>query len=133
MEHLKAIVIKFVMIAVVLGIILTGIYGVPVSDMLIVSVILTLGAYVLGDLMVFKRLNGEQKKRNTVATMADAGLTFVLLWFLGTAMFPDHNVIVASLISAIVIAAGEWFFHKYLDNSIFNDNRRYHSDPIHNS
>ncbi|MGD6804558.1 DUF2512 family protein [Rossellomorea vietnamensis] len=131
MEHLKALAIKFVMVTVVLGIILTGIYGVPVSDMLIVSVILTLGAYVLGDLLVFKRLNGEQKKRNVIATMADAGLAFVLLWFLGTAMFPDHNVIMASLISAIVIAAGEWFFHKYLDNSVFNDNRSYHSDPIH--
>ncbi|MGD7023733.1 YndM family protein [Rossellomorea vietnamensis] len=131
MEHLKALAIKFVMVAVVLGIILTGIYGVPVSDMLIVSVILTLGAYVLGDLLVFKRLNGEQKKRNVIATMADAGLAFVLLWFLGTAMFPDHNVIMASLISAIVIAAGEWFFHKYLDNSVFTDNRSYHSDPIH--
>ncbi|MGD6966286.1 YndM family protein [Rossellomorea vietnamensis] len=131
MEHLKALAIKFVMVAVVLGIILTGIYGVPVSDMLIVSVILTLGAYVLGDLLVFKRLNGEQKKRNVIATMADAGLAFVLLWFLGTAMFPDHNVIMASLISAIVLAAGEWFFHKYLDNSIFTDNRSYHSDPIH--
>jgi Na+/pantothenate symporter len=131
MEHLKALAIKFAMVAVVLGIILTGIYGVPVSDMLIVSVVLTLGAYVLGDLLVFKRLNGEQKKRNVIATMADAGLTFVLLWFLGTAMFPDHNVIMASLISAIVIAAGEWFFHKYLDNSVFNDNRNYHSNPIH--
>ncbi|MGF2614723.1 DUF2512 family protein [Rossellomorea vietnamensis] len=132
MEHLKALAIKFVMVAVVLGIILTGIYGVPVSDMLIVSVILTLGAYVLGDLLVFKRLNGEQKKRNVIATMADAGLAFVVLWFLGTAMFPDQNVIMASLISAIVLAAGEWFFHKYLDNSIFNGNRSYHSDPIHN-
>ncbi|TYS14098.1 DUF2512 family protein [Rossellomorea vietnamensis] len=131
MEHLKALAIKFVMVAVVLGIILTGIYGVPVSDMLIVSVVLTLGAYVLGDLLVFKSLNGEQKKRNVIATMADAGLAFVLLWFLGTAMFPDHNVIMASLISAIVIAAGEWFFHKYLDNSVFTDNRSYHSDPIH--
>jgi hypothetical protein len=133
LEHLKAIALKFVMIAVVLGVILTGIFGIEVSDMLIVSVVLTLGAYILGDLMVFKRLNGEQKKRNTVAALADAGLAFIILWFMGTAMFPDQNVVLASLISAIVLAAGEWFFHKYLDNSVFNENRSYHSDPVHNS
>ncbi|RIW28457.1 DUF2512 family protein [Bacillus salacetis] len=133
MEHIKAIAIKFVMIAVVLGIILTGIFGVEVSDMLIVSVVLTLGAYVLGDLMVFKRMNGEQKKRNTVATLADAGLAFVILWFMGIAMFPDQNVVLASLVSAVVLAAGEWFFHKYLDHSVFNENRLYHSNPVHNN
>jgi hypothetical protein len=133
LDHLKAIAIKFVMVAVVLGVILTGIFGVEVSDMLTVSIVLTLGAYILGDLMVFKRLNGDQKKRNTVATLADAGLAFVILWFMGTAMFPDTNVVLASLISAIVLAAGEWFFHKYLDNEIFNDNRSYHSGPVHNS
>jgi hypothetical protein len=131
LDHLKAIAIKFVMVAVVLGVILTGIFGVEVSDMLTVSVVLTLGAYILGDLMIFKRVNGEQKKRNTIATLSDAALAFIILWFMGTAMFPDTNVVLASLISAIVLAAGEWFFHKYLDNEIFNDNKYYHSDPIH--
>lgn len=133
MEHLKALAVKFVMIAVVLGVILTGIFGVEVADMLTVSLVLTLGAYILGDLMVFKRLKGNQQKRNTAATLSDAGLAFVLLWFMGTSMFPEHNVILASLISAIVLAAGEWFFHKYLDNQIFNNGRSYHTDPIHHS
>ncbi|WP_409252887.1 DUF2512 family protein [Bacillus sp. SCS-153A] len=133
LEHVKALAIKFVMITVVLGVILTGIFGVEVADMLTVSLVLTLGAYILGDLMVFKRLNGDQTKRNTVAVLADAGLAFVLLWFMGTSMFPEQNVILSSLISAIVLAAGEWFFHKYLDNEIFNDGRSYHTDPIHHS
>ncbi|WP_421383554.1 DUF2512 family protein [Bacillus salacetis] len=131
MEHVKALAIKFVMVAVVLGVILTGIFGVEVSDMLTVSIVLTLAAYVLGDLLVFKRLNGDQKKRNTIATLSDAGIAFILLWFMGTSMFSVDNIFLASLISAIVLAAGEWFFHKYLDNEIFNDNRSYHSDPIH--
>ncbi len=46
---------KFVMITVVLLAILTGIYDVEFEKTLLISLVLTLIAYVLGDLMVFRK------------------------------------------------------------------------------
>jgi len=54
MNHLKALVIKFVMIAAVLGIILAGIFDFAFSDTLVISLVLTLLAYIVGDLGIFQ-------------------------------------------------------------------------------
>ncbi|MDN7245228.1 DUF2512 family protein [Planococcus shenhongbingii] len=136
MNHLKALIIKFVMIAVVLSIILTGIYDVEFGDTLLISLVLTLLAYALGDLMVFRKTGNQtahghagnthannhenHKKRNTMATIADIVLSFLVIWLMGDALINNsEDIVQAALISAIVIGAGEWFFHKYLDRNVF--------------
>lgn len=122
MNHLKALVIKFLMIAVVLLIILTGIFDVEFGDTLLISLVLTLVAYVLGDLMVFRKAGdrSDQTKRNAIATVGDIVVAFLVIWLMGEALFADtQDIIMASIISALVIGAGEWFFHKYLDRNVF--------------
>lgn len=128
MDHVKAIIIKFVMIAVVLGIVLTGIYDGEFGDTLLISAVLTIVAYVIGDLLIFRKAGDDHErhadhaKRNTLATVADAVLTFFVVWLMGKSLFiNDGDVLAASFISAIIIAAGEWFFHKYLDNHVFDE------------
>ena len=137
MNHVKALVIKFVMIAVVLLIILTGIYDVEFEKTLLISLVLTLIAYALGDLMIFRKMgkqtqhNGannnnanhdreDHNKRNLMATIADIVLAFLVIWLMGDALIEDaEDIVQAALISALVIGAGEWFFHKYLDRNVF--------------
>lgn len=123
MEHIKAILIKFVMITAVLGIILTGIFDISFTETLIISFILTLGAYVIGDMMIF-RMSGdetEHTKRNTIATLSDIGLSFVVIWLLSELMASGKdNLAMAAFISALLIGAGEWFFHVYLDKRVFD-------------
>ena len=134
MNHVKALAIKFVMIALVLLIILTGIYDVEFGDTLLISVVLTLLAYVLGDLMIFRKTfdrkrsdnnqaaqnDEDHTKRNAIATVADIVLAFVVIWLMGEALFAETpDLIQAAVISALVIGGGEWFFHKYLDRSVF--------------
>lgn len=117
MEHAKALVVKFIMVAVVLGIILSAIFNMPFGDMIATSVVLTILAYVLGDLMIFKRENEreEDTQRNIMATVADFVLAYLVVWLMGRSLAPDmDNLLWAALASSIVIAAGEWFFHKYL-------------------
>ncbi|AJO24225.1 YndM family protein [Weizmannia coagulans] len=117
MDHAKALVIKFIMVAVVLGIILSAIFNMPFGDMIATSVVLTILAYVLGDLMIFKRENEreEDTQRNIMATVADFVLAYLVVWLMGRSLAPDmDNLLWAALASSIVIAAGEWFFHKYL-------------------
>ena len=127
MNHLKALVVKFLMIAVVLLIILTGIFDVEFGDTLMISFVLTLVAYVLGDLMIFRKSGDrdnhnrtDHKKRNTIATISDIVVSFLVIWLMGEALFADtENLMTAAILSALVIGGGEWFFHKYLDRNVF--------------
>ena len=128
MEHVKAIVIKFLMVAVVLEIIMAGIFGFGFGETLLMSLILTLVAYVVGDLLIFKNAaanadGANLTKSNVIATVCDLVLAFVALWLMGEG-FADgnENVIAASAISAVVIAVGEWLFHSYLYKHTFHDN-----------
>ncbi|OES46521.1 YndM family protein [Domibacillus iocasae] len=128
MDHVKAIIIKFVMITVVLGIILTGIYDGEFSDTLLISAVLTIVAYVFGDLLVFRRAGNEDDRyidyaqRNTIATFADAVLAFFVIWLMGRSLFiNDGDALQAALVSALFIAAGEFFFHRYLNDHVFDE------------
>jgi len=130
MDHLKAIIIKFVMIAVVLGIIVSGIFGGEFSDTLWMSAVLTVLAYIIGDLGIFRNIgdDSDYTKRNAIATLSDAILTFAIVYFMGKDIFVgDDNLFSAALLSAIVVGIGEWFFHKYLDNNVFDEKPNHHN------
>ena len=122
MEHLKAVLIKFVMLTAVLWIVLTVAFDVSFLNTLIVSAVLTAAAYVLGDLLIFRKSGKDQEhqKRNLIATFSDTVMAFAVIWLMGEALFSnDTNILSASLISAILIAGGEWYFHKYIDKNVF--------------
>lgn len=122
MNHVKALVIKFVMIAAVLLIVLTGFFDVPFLDSIWISLALTVVAYVMGDLMIFRKAGdrSEQTKRNAIATVSDIVVAFLVIWLLGEALVgAGTDMITAALISAVVIGVGEWFYHIYLDRSVF--------------
>lgn len=122
MNHVKALVIKFVMIAAVLLIILTLMFDVPFADTLWISLALTIIAYAMGDLMVFRKAGNrsEQNKRNAIATVSDIVVAFLVIWLMGEALVGNEvNIITPAIISALVIGGGEWFFHKYLDRNVF--------------
>lgn len=121
MNHIKALVMKFIMIAVILTLVLTWIFGANFSDTLVISLVLTIVAYALGDLAIFRQGNRyEHGKRNTTATISDFVLSFLVIWLMGEWIVEDTvNMAAAALVSAIVLALGEWFFHKYLDKRVF--------------
>ncbi|WP_018662021.1 YndM family protein [Heyndrickxia acidiproducens] len=127
MDHAKALIIKFVMVAVVLGIILSAIFDMSFGDTMAISVVLTILAYVLGDLMIFRRENEQEEdnQRNMMATISDFVLAFLVVWLMGRSLAPDlDDILWAALASSIVIAGGEWFFHKYLHNLFHHGTRR---------
>lgn len=122
MNHVKALIIKFVMIAAVLFVFLTLMFDVPFTDTLWISLALTLIAYAMGDLMIFRKAGNlsEQNKRNAIATVADIVVAFLVIWILGEALAgTDVNIVTPAILSALIIGGGEWFFHKYLDRSVF--------------
>jgi Protein of unknown function (DUF2512) len=128
MKHVKALVMKFIMILAVLWIVFTLMFDTEFSDTLLISAILTVAAYIIGDLLILSRAGdrskpgGDYTKRNAIATISDAILTFFVLWVLGEVLLsPDNNVILASLISTVVIGIGEGFFHRYVNNQVIKD------------
>lgn len=126
MDHLKAILIKLVMITVVLGIILTGIYDGEFNDTFAISVVLTIIAYLIGDLLIFRKggNDSEYSKRNTIATISDIILAFIVVYLMGKQLYVgEDNFVLPTLLSAVVIGIGEWFFHKYLNNHVFGEKR----------
>ena len=115
MKHIWALIIKFVIITVILEIVLMMTTALTWVDILSISITLTILAYLISDLLVLSLSN------NIVATIADAGLAFVVIYFynyrfgFGSISYGD------AIIAAVVIGVGEWFFHKYMARTVYPD------------
>lgn len=73
----------------------------------ITATALTIIAYLIGDLWILRATN------NTIATLADAVLAYVLLWAAAEAMnWPlsaGENLIITA-----ILGIAEWVFHRYV-------------------
>lgn len=123
MEHIKALLIKFVLCTAMLFVVLGLFFGVDFGEVLTISVVLTGASYFIGDLWILPKYG------NVSATIADFGLAFIVLMLLGGAIIDDAiPLFAASLISAAAIAIGEAFFHNYMANQVLtnanNNNNR---------
>ncbi|MDN4524991.1 YndM family protein [Fictibacillus fluitans] len=116
MDHVKALILKFVMVEVMVYIVLGAAMKVSIGDTLLISLILTIAAYILGDLILFKAFG------NPIATISDLVIAFFAIWLVGSLIIePNIPLITGSIISAVLIAAGEWFFHKYMARNVFEN------------
>lgn len=76
--------------------------------MLFISIILGISAYLIGDLLILSRTN------NTIATAADFGMAFVIIYLMTDGLTVGGNPFAAALVSAVVVAIAEVIFHKYV-------------------
>ncbi|KZL91780.1 DUF2512 family protein [Clostridium magnum] len=117
MKHITALLIKFVMTAIVLEIVLYMLTELRFTSILYIAAAVTILAYIIGDLLILRATN------NTVATIADVGLAlatiymFNFLWNATTISFTN------ALICAVVIGVGELFFHKYVSNNVLEKSK----------
>ena len=118
-KYVTSIIIKFVMIAAVLLVVLGLFYGVSFAHIVWTSLVLTAVAYVLGDLFVLP-FGG-----NMAATISDFALSFLTIWLIGAYFYdPYVPVVGAAFFSSLVIAVGEWFFHRYMNQQVLRDPER---------
>ena len=74
-------------------------------------------AYLIGDLVILPRSN------NTVATIADVGLSFITIMMFNF-VFPRVDIsFFDALIASIGIGAGEWVFHRFMSRAVLPDRR----------
>jgi hypothetical protein len=76
MKHVKALAIKFVSSLVLLSLILGLFFDMAYSNIFLITLVLGVAAYLIGDLLILPRTN------NTVATIADFGLAFLIIWLM---------------------------------------------------
>jgi uncharacterized membrane protein len=116
MKHVINLMIKFLMVSLVLFITLNYLTDLSLGQILFVSILVTIPAYFIGDIFILRRTN------NTIATIADIGLTFVILYlanyFIDNTLNYVNNIgdisMMDALIASIFVGVGEWFFHKYV-------------------
>ncbi|MFB3167010.1 YndM family protein [Neobacillus sp. 179-C4.2 HS] len=112
MKHVKAFAIKFVSSLVLLSLILGLLFDMAFSNIFLITLVLGVAAYLIGDLMILPRTN------NTVATIADFGLAFLIIWFMSENLTYGDNHFSMSLIAALGVAIFEYMFHKYVANNV---------------
>ncbi len=114
MKHMTALVIKFIIVAVVSEIIL-GIYtNLSIRQILLVSLVITAVTYVIVDMLILSVFN------NTIAAVADAGLCWLII-YLCNYIWPARDIsLLSALSAAVVIGIGEIFLHIYIEKNILH-------------
>lgn len=121
MKHLIALAIKFVIITVVLLIVLTWAFDISFMNTLMISLALTVLSYAVGDMLIFLNAGkpNNQSTRNTIATFTDFIMALGVILLVGWLLTGEFAaLVVPALVSALVLSAGEWFFHQYVDHSV---------------
>ncbi|MDZ5473879.1 YndM family protein [Bacillus sp. 31A1R] len=118
MPHLRAITIKLISTLIALYIVLGLFYGMTFGNVLMISLLLGVIAYIVGDSLILPRTN------NVIATVADFGLAFAVIWFIGSGVIYRGNLFTMALTAAIGVAILEYFFHQYLMKTILSNQNR---------
>jgi hypothetical protein len=106
MRHVLAFLIKFLSTLVVLGIILGVVFGSSIADVFTISIVLSIIGYTLGDLFLLRRTS------NVIATSADFGLSFIVIWLVSSAVTNEAYLYTSSLLAASMVTIFEFFYHR---------------------
>jgi hypothetical protein len=113
MAHIKALAIKGIMTLIILYLVLGLGFNFTFGDALLMTIVLGAVSYFTGDLYVLSKWN------NITAALADFGLAFLVVWLVGMPLsmgISGGKLAFAALISAIIIAVAEYFFHFYINS-----------------
>ncbi|MBO1581695.1 YndM family protein [Bacillus sp. XF8] len=115
MNHLVALLIKYTAISGVLLFILGIFVGVSIPTILLISLFITGAAYIVGDLFILPRYG------NTIATIADFGMSFLGIWLLSYLLIDtNRNIAATAFFSAAIIGVLEILFHIYMKKIVLN-------------
>jgi hypothetical protein len=113
MKHFWALLIKFAAIGTVLFSFLSIFNTASLPVILLISVVTTAISYFAGDLYILPRFG------NFIATIADFGLSFVLIWLLSALMINSTgSMLTTTFFIALTIAFIEALFHLYVNTHV---------------
>ncbi len=119
MKHVRALLIKFIASFALLYLILGLMYGMDFGEVLLLSAVLGIAAYIIGDILILPRTN------NVLATIADFFIAWLIIFMFVDGMAVTDNTFTATTIAALGVGVFELFFHRYLAKQILpNDDKR---------
>ncbi|TKC18455.1 YndM family protein [Robertmurraya kyonggiensis] len=110
MGNLKALAVKFIATLAILYLILGLYYGMTFGTVFLITLVLGIVSYLVGDLGVLPRTS------NIVATLVDFVLALLIVWLMISWLTASTTAFTMALITAIGIAVVEYVFHKYMFN-----------------
>lgn len=117
MKHVVAIILKFIIVAVILEIYMLLATTLFFWQVLLLALVVTVAAYALGDILILARSS------NTIATICDIALAFLIIFLFRYASGYGSIGIVDAIVCAVLIGIAEWFFHKYMAAKVLEDHR----------
>ncbi|MCM3585244.1 YndM family protein [Mesobacillus maritimus] len=116
MKHVWALLIKFTAIGTMLFPFLSIFNNASLMTILFITVVTTVVSYFLGDLYLLPKLG------NFKSTLADFGLSFLLIWIISAVFINStSDMLLTTLFSALLVAGVEPLFHLYMKTHIFSD------------
>ncbi|QQK76891.1 YndM family protein [Salicibibacter cibarius] len=114
MKYFAGIGIKFGMMLVVIWVVLGGFFDVAFSNVLAISLILTVVSF-LGDVFILPGI------KDVTAIIADFFLAWAGVWILGFFFIEQPMALgIPSFIVALILTGSEIFFHMYMRRRFFN-------------
>lgn len=111
MKHVIALILKYIVIAIVFNIILMAFTALDFGQILVISLVETILAYI-GDLTILPATN------NTISTIIDIGLALIVV-LLFNYIYPGVRInFLAAFVAAIGIGIVEIFFHKFVSKNV---------------
>ena len=114
MEHVRALIIKVLMIGVITMVVLSMFRGITPADSIYIAIVITLVAYVLGDMLILPAYG------NLAASISDGIIAFLIAW-LTPFVAPNIPVTLGNALAVgALVGIGEWFFHKYVARTVLD-------------
>lgn len=110
MGHFKAMAVKFLATLALLYVILGLYYGMTFGTVFLITLILGVVSYFVGDLGILPRTS------NLVATIADFGLSLAVIWIMISLLTASKTAFTMALVASIGVTIFEYLFHGYLAN-----------------
>ncbi|MFY9113949.1 MAG: DUF2512 family protein [Dethiobacteria bacterium] len=113
MDHKMNLLIKYVYTAVITSVLLTYLLvpSISLGASLIVAVFVTLALYYLGDLYVLPRIG-------SLGAVFVEFIVAAVIFGLSNLFMTEIVTFSMAVVTAAIIAAAEWFFHRYLSMNI---------------
>lgn len=111
--NITVLLIKFITCLVAYAAALDLFFEATLADIVWFSGLTTFVSYLAGDRILLPRLG------NTNALIADFLLSYTIVWIFGSVLLENYlHIAWGSIISAVIITAGEYFVHRILLKSI---------------
>lgn len=115
LKYVNSLIIKFLMTFAILFVFLSMFNNVSVFHIFMLSLIITSLGFILGDLIILRF------SENWLATITDFLLVVIAIRVYSSVFFMETLPSLSTVgLIALIVAAGEVFFHTYVDRNILN-------------